>query len=167
MAGDHGSAPRKVLVIGLGNPERGDDGIGTNVIDDLVGTLPPDVALLARRGDLLSLIEDWAGFDAVVCIDAAAPLGIPGRICRIDLNSAELPRGVAPNSSHALGLSEVFELARVLHVAPPQLIVYAVEGGSFEGGAPMTPAVAGAVRVVADRVIAEVDRLRHLPASGQ
>ncbi len=160
-SGNQDTAPRKVLVIGLGNPDRGDDGIGTRVVHDLVGTLPPDVTVLARRGDLLSLIEDWAGFDAVVCIDAAAPRGVPGRICRIDLNSAELPRDLTFTSSHALGLPEAIELARALALAPRQLIVYAVEGGSFEGGAPLAPAVAAAARVVADRVAAEVGRLQR------
>jgi hydrogenase maturation protease len=160
-SGDQGTAPRKVLVIGLGNPDRGDDGIGTRVVHDLVGTLPPDVAVLTRRADLLSLIEDWAGFDGVVCIDAAAPRGVPGRMYRIDLNSAELPRDVTLTSSHALGLPDAIELARTLHLAPRQLIVYVVEGGSFEGGTSLTPAVAAAARVVADRVIAEVGRLRH------
>jgi hydrogenase maturation protease len=166
-SGTQGTAPRKILVIGLGNPDRGDDGIGTRVVHDLVGTLPPDVTVLARRGDLLSLIEDWAGFDGVVCIDAAAPRGVPGRICRIDLNSAELPRDVMFTSSHALGLPEAIELARALALAPRQLIVYAVEGGSFEGGTPLTPAVAAAARVVAGQVAAEVGRLRRCTANSR
>lgn len=155
-AGDQGVSPRKVLVIGLGNPDRGDDGIGAMVAHDLVGRVPTAVVVIARRGDMLSLIEDWAGCDVLVCIDAAAPLGVPGRIHRIDLNSDELPRGVRFISSHALGLAEVIELARTLQLVPRKVIVYAVEGGSFDSGVPLTPAVAAAVRVVADRVVAEL-----------
>lgn len=157
---DQDSAPRKVLVIGLGNPDRGDDGIGLRVARELAGKVPANVAVIARRGDPLSLIEDWTGFDCVVCIDAAAPLGLPGRIHRIDLSSAELPRDVRFTSSHALGLAEAIELARTLRLAPQQIVVYAVEGGSFGSGAPLTPAVAAALAVVVDRVVAEVGRLR-------
>jgi hydrogenase maturation protease len=147
-------------VVGLGNPDRGDDGIGALVARELAGKVPADVAVIARRGDLLSLIEDWAGFDAIVCIDAAAALGLPGRIHRIDLSSAALPRDLAFTSSHALGLAEAIELARSLQLAPRRIIVYAVEGGSFGRGASLTPAVAAALGVVVERVIAEVARLR-------
>ncbi len=159
-ADDRGARSNKVLVIGLGNPDRGDDGIGAVVAQALVGRLPPDVAVKVRRGDLLALIQDWEGFEAIVCIDAAAPMGVPGRICRVDLNSSELPRTLSFTSSHALGLPEAIELARSLQLAPRQIIVYAIESDSFGSCAPLTPAVAAAAHVVADQVVAEVDRLR-------
>jgi hydrogenase maturation protease len=55
---EQGVSPRKVLVVGLGNPDRGDDGVGAIVTQCLVGRLPADVAILARSGDMLSLIGD-------------------------------------------------------------------------------------------------------------
>jgi hydrogenase maturation protease len=159
-AGDQRAAPRKVLVIGLGNPDRGDDGIGVTVAQDLVGRVPVEVAVMVRSGDMLSLIEEWGGFDAMVCIDAAAPAGVPGRVYRLDLTLAELPRDVTFTSSHALGLPEAIELARALQLAPRQILVYAIEGGSFDSGTPLTPAVAAAGRVVANQVVADVVQLR-------
>lgn len=158
---DRGARPGKVLVIGLGNPDRGDDGIGAVVAHELIGRLPPDVAVIARRGDLMSLVEDWNGFEAMVCVDATAPSGVPGRIRRLDLNSTELPRNLTFTSSHAFGLAEAIELARALQLAPRQIVVYAIEGGSFETGAPLTPAVAAAAREVADQMLADVIRLLH------
>jgi len=99
---DPGSPTLKVLVIGLGNPDRGDDGIGALVAQHLAGSLPRDVPVMVRRGEALSLIDDWNGFDAVLCIDAAAPLGVPGRIHRLDLGSSALPQHLTFTSSHAL-----------------------------------------------------------------
>lgn len=160
---DRGAPPRKVLVIGLGNPDRGDDGVGAIVARGLAGRLPPDAVVKVRSGDLLSLIDDWDGFDAVVCIDAAAPAGVHGRISRLDLNSTELPRNLTLRSSHAWGLAEAIALGRSLQRAPRQIIVYAIEGNSFDGGAALTPAAAAATHVVADRVVAEVGRLRSHP----
>jgi hydrogenase maturation protease len=157
---ERGARPGKVLVVGLGNPDRGDDGIGAAVAQALVGRLPPDAAVKVRRGDLLALIQDWEGFEAIVCIDAAAPMGVPGRICRVDLNSTALPRNLSFTSSHALGLPEAIELARSLQLAPRQIIVYAIEGASFDSGAPLTPAVAAAAQLAADQVVAEVGQLR-------
>ena len=115
----------------------------------LAGRLPADAALLARSGDMMSLIEDWAGFDALVCVDAAAPMGAPGRIHRIDLAMDELPTDMSFTSSHAFGLAETVRLARTLELAPQDIVVYAVEGCCFDGGAPMTADVAAAAGEVA------------------
>jgi hydrogenase maturation protease len=73
---------RKILVVGAGNPDRGDDGIGPVVARQLARRLPADVTVLTRSGDMLALVDDWAMFDAVFCIDAAAPIGVPGRVHR-------------------------------------------------------------------------------------
>ena len=155
MSGAAGPAHR-IMVIGIGNPDRGDDGIGPVVAAKLAGRLPPGVALAARSGDMLALIEDWADADALICIDAAAPAGMPGRIHRLDPTVAELPREPVVASSHAFGLAEAIALARALHRAPARIVVYAVEGCQFDGGTPLSPPVAAAADAVADRIVAEV-----------
>lgn len=149
----------QVLVIGLGNPDRGDDGVGVRVAAALAGDLPPGVALKSRTGDMLGLLDDWAGYDRVVCIDAAAPIGAPGAIHRIDAAREPLPAAPGLASSHGIGLAEALALDRALGAAPGRLIVYAVEGLSFEVGAPLTPTVAGVVAELAARVRAEAERL--------
>ncbi len=108
---------------------------------------------------MLALIDEWAGFDAVVCVDAAAPQGAPGRIHRLDLAAEKLPPELSFASSHALGLAEAIELARILGLAPGKIVVYAIEGARFDGGAPLSPEVELAASEVADRVAAEVRRL--------
>jgi hydrogenase maturation protease len=148
----------KILVAAIGNPDRADDGVGALVATRLAGRLPPGVALVSRHGDILALVEDWSGFDMVVCIDAVAPMEMPGRIHRIDAGSGELPHGVSFGSSHAFGLAEAIALAAVLGSLPGTVIVYAIEGASFEVGAGMTPEVTAAAADVADRVIDEVGR---------
>jgi len=158
----HPPAPRKLLVVGIGNPERGDDAFGALVVQALDGRLPSDVPVIECRNDMLGLIEEWSGCDGLVCIDAAAPLGSPGRILRIDLDTRPLPTDLSGMSSHDFGLAQAIGLARSLKLAPRRIIVYAVEGGSFDSGAPPTPAVAAAVPIVAERIVAEIQRLRDL-----
>ena len=154
-------APRRVFVACLGNRDRGDDGIGALVAEALGGRLPSDVALIVRSGDMLALIDDWAGSDALVCVDAAAPMGMPGRIYRLDLAGDELQAEMAVTSSHAFGLAEAVRLARALGHAPRDIVVYAVEGACFDVGADVTFEVAAAADPVAERVVAEVARLRR------
>lgn len=152
--------PRKVLVVGLGNPDRGDDGFGARVVQDLAGRLPPGVSVRAYQGDVLNLIDAWTGFDALICVDAAAPMQSPGRVHRIDLAEEALPRGMCFASSHAMGLAEAIDLARTLGQAPGDVVVYAIEGVCFDTGRVLAPEVAAAVAPVAERVIAEAGRLR-------
>jgi len=146
----------KVLIAAVGNPDRGDDGVGPLVAQTLSGKLPVEAKLVVRSGDLMSLIEDWAVFDAVICVDAAAPRGAPGRVHRIDLAEEKLPPELSFTSSHAFGLAEAIELARVLELAPKRIIVYAIEGACFDAGAPFTPAVLSAAADVADCIAGEV-----------
>ncbi len=157
-----GPARKQIVVLGIGNPDRADDGVGAVVAARLAGRLPPGVTLVVRSGDILGLVEDWANCDALICADAAAPMATPGGIHRIDAASGELPRGAACTSSHAFGLAEAIALARELQTLPETVVVYAVEGTCFDGGAPMTPQVAAAVDEVAERIIEEVGRLNGI-----
>jgi hydrogenase maturation protease len=160
-----GRSETKIVVVGLGNLDRGDDGIGAAVARELAGRLPRDVAVLFGRGDLLSLIEEWAKADALICIDAAAPAGAPGRWHRIDLATGDLPPDRASTSSHDFGVAAAIALARTLGVAPRDIVVFAVEGRSFDAGASMTHEVASAAGEVVEHVIAEVARLRLEPTA--
>lgn len=145
----------RVLVIGIGNPDRGDDGIGPLVVRQLAGAVPPDVAIIERTGDALALIDDWAGHDTVILVDAAAG-SMPGRIHRIDLLEDELPNDLSLASTHAFGVADAVGLARTLGLLPRRLIAYAIEGGSFDPGAPVSPKVAASrnetVRLVANEL---------------
>jgi hydrogenase maturation protease len=151
----------RVLVVGFGNPDRGDDGVGVLVAQNLRARLPAGVTISARFDDALSLIDDWVDFNALVCVDAAAPMGTPGHIHRIDLTTRDLPHDLTPTSSHAFGLAEVIALARTLELAPRNIVVYAIEGRCFDNGAPLTPDVAIAAAETAERIIAEVYALRE------
>ncbi len=148
-----------VLVAGIGNPDRGDDGLGPAVANRLRGRVPAGVRILERNGDVLALIEEWSGCTAVVVVDAAAPLGRPGRIHRLDLTGQPLSGGLARSSTHAFGIAEAVELAGSLGRLPGQLIAYLVEGERFDIGAPLSPLVAEAVDRVAERILVELSRM--------
>ena len=148
-----------VLVIGIGNPDRGDDGVGPAVASCLRERLPSEVRLFECNGDVLDLIEEWAGFATALLIDATAPGGRAGRIQRLDLIGQPLHADFARNSTHAFGLAETVELARSLNRLPRQLVVYLVEGERFDIGTPLSPAVAEAVNRVAESILAELSEI--------
>jgi hydrogenase maturation protease len=154
---------RDILVIGLGNPDCGDDGIGPLAVKALSRRLPGGVRVLIRSGDVLALLEDWRGADAVLVVDAAALISEPGRIHRIDAVRQALPKIPPVSSTHGFGLSEAVDLGRALGALPPQLILFAVEGISFAPGAVMTPEVAAAAEAVMALLLDEVRHIQDHP----
>ena len=149
----------RVLVVGIGNPDRGDDGIGPLVVRQLIGRVSRDVAIIERSGDALALIDDWEGRDAVILVDAAAPGGTPGCVHRIDLLRDALPPELSLSSTHGFGVAEAVGLADALDLLPAQVIAYAIEGANFDAGAPISPQVAAVTAEVANRVVAELKQL--------
>ena len=149
-----------VLVLGLGNPERCDDGVGARVARQLDEQRPDRVSIRTRRGNMLDLLEDWAGFDVVICIDAAAAMGAPGKVYRFDPWHETLPCELGVTSSHAFGLAEAITLAQTLGQPLPAMLVYAVEGECFAHGEELSPGVAAAVPQVVCRVMADIRRLQ-------
>ncbi len=156
--GEAARVPVRVLVLGIGNPLRGDDGLGPRLVRALAGAMPRGCEARCRHGDLLGLLDDCGGFDALVCVDAAAPAGTPGRVHRFDLANGSLPRNLLPASSHGIGLAEALELARALGVLPPHVVVHAIEGGGFANGLGVDPLVAAHSRRVARRLRCEIRR---------
>lgn len=155
----------RVQVLALGNADRGDDGLGPAVAARLHGRLPAGAELRVCGGDALGLIEGWVGLAALICADASAPAGEPGRIRRLETAMDELV--AEPASCHGFGLAEALALARVLGLAPPRLVVYAVEGRSFRIGAPLSAEVAAAAEAVAGRILGEVGRLLRPAEAGE
>jgi hydrogenase maturation protease len=136
------------LIIGFGNPDRGDDAAGPMVARLLIGRVAARV--LERHGDALALLDEWQGAEALVLIDAAASMGTPGRIHRLDLAEADLPRELAAGSTHSFGLPEAVALSRRFGTLPARTVVYAIEGACFDAGAPVSPVVTDAAGHLAD-----------------
>ena len=155
------SGVRRVLVLGIGNPDRGDDGVGAFVVHRLRGRLAPGCEVRTCAGDVVGIVDDCAGFQAWVCVDCAAPASAPGYVHRINLAVQELPRELLPASSHTFGIATAIELARALGSAPRDIVFYVVEGCRFDLGAGLSPAVAAAAMGLVDQVAREVHGLRQ------
>ncbi len=150
-----------VVVIGVGNRYRCDDGTGPAVLDSLAaGTSASSARLVELDGEPARVVDAWAGADLAIVVDALRSGGsAPGTIRRIDVG--EDVRGLgdpagAAAGSHALGIGTAAGLGRALGRMPRRLVVFAVEGGHFGHGEELSPAVASAVTEVAALVGAEI-----------
>ena len=138
-----------MLVIGIGNPMRRDDGAGAAVVRRLQQLSLSGLVALEHPGDGLALIDRWSNHDRVCLVDAARS-GVPvGSIQLFDVVSAPLPGNLLHYSSHLFGVVEAVELARLQGRLPEQLQVIAIEGGDFGFGTGLSSAVsAGVTQVV-------------------
>ncbi len=123
----------KVVVIALGNRFRGDDGIGPVVAERLKGRID-GCSFVEQQDDAMAIVCEWEGAALAVVIDAAVSGAAPGTIHRSDVESGPLPKDLARCSSHGLGLAEAVELGKVLGRFPDKLVIYAIEGATFELG---------------------------------
>ncbi len=137
------------LVIGVGNRDRGDDGVGPAVVDELRRRGIP-VETVIREGDLADLAVVWRGHDDVVIVDACRSGRPVGTVEVIDPTDA-VP--AAPWSTHGLGVAEGVELARRLGRLPRSLRIVGVQGTRFDPG-PLSPELRSALAAVVDRVAA-------------
>lgn len=157
-------ADQYILIIGVGNPDRGDDGAGHAAIAALRARIAPRAnnhapTLVEHSGESTSLVEVMQGFERVVIIDAADFGEKPGSYRSFDAREAALPSELMEMSSHGFGVPQAIELARALGTLPQRCSVYAIQAATFEAGAPLSPAVANAVDVVAAKIITDVTAL--------
>ncbi len=149
--GDSAREAPRIIVLCIGNPDRGDDAAGRAVARALGASLR-DVEIIDEDGEATRVLARLEGADAAYIVDACVSGAELGEIRRFDASAGPLPRAAFGASTHDFGLAEALDLARALGVLPSRCVVYAIEGGTFDIGAPMSPAVAAAVDIVADRL---------------
>ncbi|HSC50991.1 MAG TPA: hydrogenase maturation protease [Gaiellaceae bacterium] len=145
----------RAVVIGVGNAWRNDDGAGLAVARLLDRRLP-GVEVLEREGEPTSLIDAWEGAEAVWLADAVSSGAAPGTVHRHDASSEPLPARLYDTSTHHFGLGEAVELARALGRLPGHVVVYGIEGGSFDTGETLSAVVQEAAARVAEAIAEEV-----------
>jgi hydrogenase maturation protease len=146
----------QAIVIGIGNPDRGDDAVGVQVARR-VADERPDICVL-EFDDPSEALDAWAPEDTVVVADAINSGGDPGDIHVVDVVTRTLPAGNwSAAGTHALGLAATVEIARALGQLPRRLVVVGVEAAQFDHGSPMSDAVEAAVPAAADAVFTAID----------
>lgn len=149
----------QILVIGIGNAYRSDDGVGLVAARRLKDRSLSSLRILEHNGEGTDLINCWEGADAVIVLDAVQSGAEPGTLHRWDAGLRPLPAMAFRGSSHAFSLAEAIEMARVLGRLPQRLIVYGVEARDFKAGTRPSSEVQAAVSHLVERVLQEVDAI--------
>ncbi|MCS6910758.1 MAG: hydrogenase maturation protease, partial [Anaerolineales bacterium] len=137
----------RILIIGYGNPLRGDDGLGWRAAERLAAEWP-EVETLTCQQLTPELAEPISRAARVVFLDAAAH-GPPGTIHEQTLR----PDTSAPASfTHHITPGMLLALSEKLFGHVPQAVLFSVAGESFEFGQALSPPVEAALPEVIRRI---------------
>ncbi len=123
-----------VLVIGIGNAFRGDDGLGVWAARELRRRSLPGVTVVECSGEGAEVFELLRTGTHVLLIDAVNAGTGEGTAVRIDCHTSAVPHSLFRSSSHTFGVAEAIALARVLGEVPETLVLHGIEGSHFLAG---------------------------------
>jgi hydrogenase maturation protease len=141
-----------LLVLGLGNPLMGDDGIGWHVADRLAGDprLPDGVEVIRGGTDLLRCAAQIEGRSRVVLVDAVQDDAPPGTVSVIGEEAADLHQGHA----HHLSAGQAMGLLRL--TMPVRFTLLGVSVSSVRTASELSPALCARMPAILNRVIEEL-----------
>ncbi len=142
-----------MLIIGVGNAYRRDDGVGLAIARKLNDLPDRPFTVIEQSGEGAALMEAWKGAGMVIVIDAATSGAKPGTVHRLDASTQPVPARIISYSTHEFSLAEAVEMARILGELPSKLVIYAVEGENFSYGLELSPAVEAAIPEVVSAVM--------------
>lgn len=162
----------KTIVIGLGNPILGDDGVGWKVAEEVKKQLTSprfrhpssagsgdgvegyiDVEFLSLGG--MSLMESLIGYDRAILIDAIASDHERGAVILSTLSDMPDYSALHTTSTHDTSLQNALKLGKSLGAKLPDevIVVGITTDQTFDFGEDLTPPVAAAVPEAARIVI--------------
>lgn len=148
----------KTLVIGLGNPILGDDGVGWKVaeqVSDSIGVSPCVEVDCASLGGL-SLMERMLGYQRVILVDSIeSGQGAVGSVRVFPLLALPNPMTGHSASAHDTSLMAALQVARSMGAdVPDRVDVVAIESKNmYDFTEELSPDIARAVPVAVHKVL--------------
>lgn len=117
-----------MLILTLGNPLRGDDGIGAAIFARLKKEcLPASVDLVDGGIAGLETVLLLQGYQRAIIIDAA-DMGLkPGSWRSFTLDEVVLGQADIEGTLHSVGLAEALTLGAALNMLPEEIVIYGIQ----------------------------------------
>lgn len=162
------------MVLGLGNPLLGDDGVGIEALGELERgyLLPGDIDLLDGGTMGLLLLDRVEGYDRLLIADSVTWGGSPGEIVRLD--GEAVPAAFSASlSPHQTGANDLLAALTLLGRLPEQLVVIGMAPGCLEPGIGLSEPVRRGLERMVDAMAATLrewglaPRRRVLPSGSR
>jgi len=138
----------RILIIGIGNPLRSDDGLGWRVAQELSGELGRDDVRVVAAQQLTPEMSEMASRAELVLFLDAAQSGEPGTLQCSEIGPAAPPG----RHSHDLSPAGVLKLAQELYGRCPRSYLLTIAAESFADGDTLSASVAAAVPALKTRI---------------
>ena len=145
-------------VIALGNPLRGDDGIGLAVLERLKQeSLAHRAILLDIGSDAFTLLEHLMQKDPILILDCARMGKQPGEVSKFRIDNVHLQQASDMVSLHGFSLAEIYNMAgKMGDIAECQIV--GVEPKTVEFNRDISPEVIQSIPLVVETVKEEIDK---------
>ena len=155
---------KPLLVIGLGNPLMGDEGIGWHVAERLSGDprLPADAEVVCGGTDLLRHADRMEQSRRVIVIDALRDDAEPGSIWAWEERGASGAGASAcqpgldnrQDNAHCLSAVQAIQLLRMSVAVPITLLGISIPAATLQPG--LSPELAARMPTILERVLREL-----------
>lgn len=152
----------RTLVLGLGNPLMGDDGVGLVALARLRADheIPPEVRLVDGGTWGMNLLPMIEAAERVLLLDAINTASPPGTVTTLERH--ELPRYFAHKiSPHQIDLREVLALAEWRGTLPAEMAAFGIQPASIEMRHGLSPEVEAEVNALVALAVARLEALGH------
>ena len=148
------------LVIGLGNPLMGDEGIGWHILDRLAADprLPQDTELLWGSTDLLACAGQVEGRRRIILVDAMLDPSHAGSVAVYSDRDGFPPLDDRQEHAHQLSVIQALRLLQAcspgLRTVPVTLIAIAIDAARVT--MELSPALSAEMPRMLDRILREL-----------
>lgn len=150
-----------LLVLGIGNPLMGDDGVGNRVIELLAERdLPPNVKIEDAGLPGWGLPAWFEGWSNVILVDAVQMGRSPGSWRRFQTEEVQFVLENDALSLHQPDLACGLALAQALELLPENLVLYGVEPAVVNPGEALSPAVRHSLPDVVTSILNDLEKIK-------
>jgi hydrogenase maturation protease len=150
------------LVLGIGNPLMGDDGVGNRIIELLAEkALPPNVKIEDAGLPGWGLPAWLEGWPSVILVDAVQMGCLPGSWKRFRPEEVQVELENNALSLHQPDLACGLALAQALELLPKNLVLYGVEPADVNPGQVLSSAVRHSLPDVVASILNDLEKIKE------
>ena len=152
---------KETIVLGLGNPLMGDEGIGVRIVEELrltCGNDFPQVDFLDAGTGGMSILHLIAGRKKAILIDCALMGEQPGTIRRFTPDQVRSQKILAHQSLHEADILNIIDLSRQLGECPEEVVFFGIEPESITERIGLSPCLEQNIRNYTDALTGELKK---------
>ena len=143
-----------ILIVGIGNDYRSDDGAGLYVARCIKRQNTKEVSVVSGIGDGTSLLDLWDNREHAILIDSVSSGKPTGYIYKFDGLAEDISaESFTSFSTHAVSIPDTIFLGKRLGRLPKKLTIYGIEGDDFRPGNELSRPVKDAAEKLVDEII--------------